>query len=613
MGVSVDWSRLAYTFDEKRSLAVRTAFKRMYDAGLIYRGHRVVNWDVKGQTTISDDEIVHEERTAKLYTFKYSKDFPIPIATTRPETKVGDTAVAVNPADDRYKQYIGQEFDLEFCGVPIHIKIVADDTVEKDFGTGALGVTPAHAQIDAEIAERHNLPMVQVINEYGKMIVGDENLKGKKTAEAKEVVAAWLREQGLMISEEEIKQNIGTAERTGGIIEPLPKLQWFIGVTKEFKIARSHIEGITDGQTVTLKQLMKQVVDNGQINIMPDRFAKIYSHWIDNLRDWCISRQIWFGHQIPVWYKGNEIHCDINPPEGDGWTQDEDTLDTWFSSGLWTFSTLGWPEETEDLKNYHPTSIIVPGYEILFFWVARMILMSTFLLGDIPFKQVLLHGIVRDSKGQKFSKSLNNGVDPLDMTHKYGTDALRMALIFGAAPGNDVIFDEQKVKGMKHFGNKLWNIARFTLQNVEATDIQPFPEHYAPSPKEAQIISELGLLKEETNSTKNYSPNLNDSSLINAVTKYLNDFRLHEAAQALYDSAWHLFADQYIEHAKTQLSKGNDEEKKVTKLILWKSLIAYLKLLHPFMPFITEELWGKLAEANLLQGKDLLMVSKWPK
>jgi valyl-tRNA synthetase len=588
MGVSVDWSRLAYTFDDERNLAVRTAFKRMYDAGLIYRGNRVVNWDVKGQTTISDDEIVHEERDAKLYTFKYSKDFPIPIASTRPETKVGDTAVAVHPDDVRYQQYIGKEYDMEFAGVPIHIKVVADETVEKDFGTGALGVTPAHAQIDAEIAERHNLPFVQVINEYGKMIVGGDDLKGKKVAEARESIVEWLKNTGLLISEEAIKQNIGTAERTGGIIEPLPKLQWFIDVNKKFKIQNSKITGISNGQEVTLKELMQTVVNNGQITIMPERFAKIYAHWIDNLRDWCISRQIWFGHRIPVWYKGDDMHVGVTAPEGEGWIQDEDTLDTWFSAGLWTFSTLGWPEETDDLKMFHPTSIIVPGYEILFFWVARMILMSTFLLGDIPFKKVLLHGIVRDGKGQKFSKSLNNGIDPLDMMAKYGTDALRMALVFGAAPGNDVIFDEQKVKGMKHFANKLWNIARYVLANIKQSDWQ----FEAKTDADKAILSKLG-------------------EAITESTKHIDAFRLHEASQTLYQFVWAEFADVYIEASKAQTQ--DEALKENTQKILLHTLVTSLKLLHPFMPFLTEELWSKLAEANLLQGRDLLMVSKWPK
>ncbi|HWC57405.1 MAG TPA: valine--tRNA ligase, partial [Candidatus Paceibacterota bacterium] len=411
LGFSCDWTREAFTLDEKRSLAVRTVFKKMYDDGLIYRGNRIVNWDPKGQTTISDDEIVYESRKAKLYTFKYSKDFPIPISTTRPETKVGDVAVAAHPDDARYAAYVGKEYDAEFCGVPIHIKIIADREVDKDFGTGALGVTPAHSMTDWEIADRHDLPRPQVINEYAKMTVGGEELLGKKTTEARDVIVQWLRNEGLLEKEEVIEQNVATAERTGGIIEPLPKLQWFIDVNKQ----------IPERNGKTLKELMREPVANGNIAIIPDYFSKTYFHWIDNLRDWCISRQIWYGHRIPVWYKNDEIYCAIEAPTGEGWVQDEDTLDTWFSSGMWTFSTLGWPEETEDLKIYHPTSTLVSAYEILFAWMARMILMSQYVLGTIPFQNILLTGIVRDNQGRKFSKSLGNGIDPIDIAQKYGS------------------------------------------------------------------------------------------------------------------------------------------------------------------------------------------------
>ncbi|MBP9701944.1 MAG: valine--tRNA ligase, partial [Candidatus Pacebacteria bacterium] len=404
LGASVDWSREAFTLDEERNLAVRTVFKKMYDDGLIYRGYRVVNWDPKGQTTISDDEIVYEERKAKMYTFKYSKDFPISISTTRPETKVGDVAVAVHPTDERYKQYIGKEYDAVFAGAPIHIKIIADEKVEKEFGTGALGVTPAHSMVDYEIAQRHSLEIKPVINEYAKLTVSD--FAGKKTSEARELIVEWLKSQGLLEKEEEITQNISTAERTGGIVEPLPKLQWFIDVNKKFR----------DGKS--LKDFM--LAAGEKIDILPDRYKKVYFHWIENLRDWCISRQIWYGHRVPVWYKGEEMYCGLENP-GEGWTQDEDTLDTWFSSGLWTFSTLGWPNKFD--KQYHPTTIIETGTDILFFWVARMIMMSEYILGEIPFKTVYLHGLVRDERGRKISKSLGNNIDPVDMAKKYGADA----------------------------------------------------------------------------------------------------------------------------------------------------------------------------------------------
>lgn len=593
MGASLDWSREAYTLDEARNLAVRTAFKNMYDDGLIYRGYKVVNWDPKGQTVISDEEIVYQERDSVLYTFKYSNDFPIPISTTRPETKVGDTAVAVHPDDERYAQFVGKEYDLEFAGVPLHIKIIADDSVEKDFGTGALGVTPSHSMIDAEIAERHKLEMKPVINEFAKMTVGGELLEGKKTAEARGLVVDWLREQNLLISEEPIKQNVATAERTGGIIEPLPKLQWFLAVNKPFLMPHAGLDGIKEHQEVTLKQLMKHVVDTKQINITPDYFTKTYTHWVDNLHDWCISRQIWFGHQIPVWYKGSamsptDIYCGIDAPPSDGWIQDEDTLDTWFSSGLWTFSTLGWPNETDDLKTFHPTDILETGYDILPFWVMRMILMTTYHVGQIPFKTVFLHGLVRDEKNRKMSKSLGNIIDPLDMIAKYGTDALRFALVFNTAPGTDMALAEDKIKGMKHFGNKLWNIARFVLANIDSDT--PKIKYQTITPADELMRSKLLSSKLETQ-------------------EYMEKMQLHSAAQTLYDFVWKEFADVYIEASKAQLL--DEATKANTQAILLQSLIQSLKLLHPFMPFLTEVLWQELHKAKLVE-EPLLMVTAWP-
>lgn len=618
MGASLDWSREAFTLDENRNLAVKTAFKQLYDLGLIYRGHKVINWDVKGQTTISDDEVVHQERTAKIYIFKYSKDFPISISTTRPETKVGDTAVAVHPEDDRYKQFVGKEYDINFAGVPIHIKIVADNSVEKEFGTGALGVTPAHSMIDAEIAQRHNLPMKQVINEFGKMLVGGENILGKKTTEAREVIVEWLKTEGLLEKEEEIKQNVATAERTGGVIEPLPKLQWFINVNKEFTLPHSELTGIKSGDNVTLKKLMHHVLESGQTKIIPNHFEKTYFHWIDNLRDWCISRQIWYGHQIPVWYKKSlagetpksgfpanttpsertsggeanshaygdyEMYCGVNAPTGDGWTQDEDTLDTWFSSGLWTFSTLGWPNNLSDFKTFHPTDVLETGYDILFFWVARMILMTTTLTGQIPFKNIFLHGIIRDANKEKMSKSKGNVIDPLDMTAKYGTDALRFAIIFNTAPGTDMAMAEDKIKGMKHFANKLWNIGRYVISasgELQVTNNKPTPITDA----DKDILTKL-------------------EAVIKSSTDHIENFRLHEAAQEIYHFTWKEFADVYIEASKIQLQ--NEVQKETTYNILTYNLITILKLLHPFMPFVTEEIWGKLNQ------KKLLLVENWPK
>lgn len=554
-GASCDWSREAYTLDEKRNRSVVTMFKMMHDDGLIYRGNRIVNWDPKGQTTISDDEIVHEERTAKLVTFKYSKDFPIAVATTRLETKVGDTAVAVHPDDARYKEFVGKEYDVIFCDVPVHIKVIADESVDPAFGTGALGVTPAHSQTDWEIAERHDLPRPQVINEYAKMTV-DGPLNGKKVLEAREMILVWLKENDLFIKDEDIKQNVATAERTGGIVEPLPKLQWFINVNAPIAARGGK----------TLKELMRQPVADGEIKILPDHFEKTYYHWIDNLRDWCISRQIWFGHRIPVYYKGDEMHVGENP--GAGWEQDPDTLDTWFSSGLWTFSTLGWPDKTSDLKLYHPTDVLETGYEILFFWVARMILMSKYALDQIPFKTVYLHGTVRDQQGRKMSKSLGNGIDPIDVAAEFGADAGRMALIVGNTPGMDTKIWKDKIKAYKLFANKVWNIARFVLSQENTGEIMP-------------------ALKDEFD------------AMAQDITKDIEEYRIYMAAEKLYHYIWDRFASQIIEESKNKPEYG---------ATLYYLLENSLKLLHPFMPFVTEEIW-----ASMPSKTSLIMVEQWPR
>jgi valyl-tRNA synthetase len=587
MGSSVDWSREAFTLDEKRSLAVRTAFKRMYDDGLIYRKHRIVNWDPKGQTVISDDEIVHEERKAMLYTFKYWKDFPITISTTRPETKVGDTAVAVHPDDERYAMYVGKTYEGSFCGVNLRITVVADPSVEREFGTGALGVTPAHSMIDWEIAERHGLPSSQVIDEHARMMVGDERLKGKKVGEAREVIVNWLISEGLLEKSEEITQNVAMAERTGGIIEPLPKLQWFIDVNKPFAMKGDGIKGIPKGTQTTLKDIMRHVVREKQVVILPERFEKTYFQWVDNLRDWCISRQIWYGHRIPVWYRNNEIHCDVSAPNGDGWAQDEDTLDTWFSSALWTFSTLGWPnKDAPDLRAFHPTSLLETGYDILFFWVARMILMSGYHLGEIPFKTVYLHGLVRDAKGRKMSKSLGNIIDPLDMIEKYGADATRMSLVIGAGPGSDLNLSEDKIRAYKKFANKLWNIARFILEKTEGVDLAEKPFL---TPQDKSALQEL-------------------DELIAYITKHIEEYKLHLAGEKLYHYTWHMLADVIIESRKEAIATGDPTARLSAQWTLRTILVNLLKLLHPFMPFVTEEIWAALPEA-----KQPLIVTPWPR
>ncbi|MFH1142304.1 MAG: valine--tRNA ligase, partial [Candidatus Uhrbacteria bacterium] len=468
LGTSCDWSRLAYTFDEDRNTSVKELFVRMYNDGLIYRGYRVVNWSVKGQSTSSDDEIVHVERTAKLYTFKYSKDFPITIATTRPETKLGDTAVAVHPKDKRYKEYIGQVFTVDVgAAKPLEIKIISNEEVDPDFGTGALGVTPAHAQADFAMYENQKakqdpIGIIQVIGKDGKMTEEAGDYAGLGVEEAREKFVAWLDEQGLLEKEEEITQNVGTSDRYGDLIEAIPMTQWWLDMNKTIP-----------SQNKSLRDLMRETVTTGlngqefqKVTITPERFTKLYIDRVDNLRDWCLSRQLWWGHRIPVWYKGEEIYVGTEAPKEDGWEQDPDTLDTWFSSGSWTFSTLGWPGETEDLKSFHPTTWMQMGYEILYLWLMRMVLMSTYALQQIPFKDVYIHGMLRDQHGQKFSKSAGNGIDPIEVIETYGADALRISLLLGVSPGNDSRYYTEKIESGRNFTNKLWNISRFVLTSV---------------------------------------------------------------------------------------------------------------------------------------------------
>lgn len=577
MGASLDWSRLTFTLDDKRNFAVNTMFTNMYRDGLIYRGNRIVNWDPKGQTVISDDEIVYEERLAKLYTFKYSADFPIPISTTRLETKIGDTAVAVNPEDERYREFVGKTYKVNFCGVPLEIKVIADKEVDKDFGTGALGVTPAHSQIDWEIAERHNLPKKQIINEYAKIINTNTELDGKKVLEARVMIIEYLKENNLLISEEEISQNVSTAERTGGIIEPLPKLQWFIAVNKEFK----HF-----GEITTLKKLMLEAVKDKGLEIIPERFEKVYFHWVNNLRDWCISRQIWYGHRIPVWYNEvGEIKA-VGFNQEENLKQDEDTLDTWFSSGMWTFSTLGWPEKTKDLVKYHPTSLLETGHDILFFWVARMVMLSAYALNEIPFQTTYLHGLIRDSRGRKMSKSLGNSLDPRELSEKFGTDALRMSLIVGNAPGNDLKLGEDKIKAYKNFANKVWNATRFVLEKTQ---------DYTESNNYLENI------------TLAYDQEIYQESLaeIAKITEDIENYRLHLASEKIYTYFWHEFCDKYIEILKERIN--NNQAKTSAQATLLQILRNLIITLHPFMPFLTEEIW----QAVKYEQEDLLLVTKW--
>jgi valyl-tRNA synthetase len=584
MGASLDWSREAFTLDDFRNRAVRTVFKKMYDDGLIFRGYRVVNWSVKGQSTCSDDELVYVERPAKLYYFKYSKDFPITIATTRPETKLGDTAVAVNPKDSRYKQYIGKTFNVDFAGEKLNIKVIADEEVDMEFGTGALGVTPAHSPIDFAMYERQKakndpIELVQVIGEDGKMTANTGAYSGLTVEKARGVIIEYLKDRKLFEKEEDIVQNVGTSDRFQDAVEPLPKVQWFIDVNKEFKIKKSKIKGVRSGQMVTLKKLLQEAVRKGSIKIIPERFDKTYFYWIDNLRPWNISRQIWYGHQVPVWYRGDETYCGVDAPTGEGWKQDPDTLDTWFSSGLWTFSTLGWPDDGKDLERFHPTSVLETGYDILFFWVARMILMTTYTLGDVPFKTVYLHGLVRDEQGRKMSKTLGNIINPLDMIEKYGTDATRMSLVLGNTPGNDLKLSEEKISGFRNFTNKLWNISRFILLNIEKPEL----DASMPKPKTASDAWIAGRMQQ----------------VIKEVTNHIENYNYSLAGETLRDFTWSELADWYLEVAKIEGSKSR---------MLNYLLNTILKLWHPFMPFVTEAIWDEV-----YGDEEIIMVERWPK
>lgn len=580
LGASADWSREAYTLDEKRSLAVRTGFKRMFDDGIIYQGNRLVNWDPKMQTTVSDDEIEWKDETTHLYYLKYG---PFTIATARPETKFGDKYVVMHPEDDRYKEYQhGQQLEVEWINGPITATVIKDESIDMAFGTGVMTITPSHDTADYDIAQKHNLSYDQIIDEKGKLLPIAGEFAGQHIKKARPLIVDKLSHKGLVEKiDMDYQHRVATNSRGGGIIEPQIKKQWFINVNKEFVLKNSKIKGLETGQKITLKQLMRHVVESGQIKILPDYMIKIYYHWIDNLRDWCISRQIWYGHRIPVWYKVDAIYCDIKPPEGSDWEQDPDTLDTWFSSGMWTFSTLGWPNDTEDAKIFRPSDVLETGKDIIFFWVARMILMSGYLIEEIPFHTVYLHGMVRDENKRKMSKSLGNIVNPLDLTKKYGVDALRMALTVGVLPGADSALSEDKVRGYRNFANKIWNAARFVFQN---TDDYKADEETKLHADDQKIVDETVALAADT-------------------TKLLESYDFAHAAENLYHFFWHRFADQIIEQSKKNLE--DQERRKSTQKMLLSILDTQLKLLHPFVPFVTEEVWQ-------INNRELLMIQPWP-
>ncbi|MBU1991866.1 valine--tRNA ligase, partial [Patescibacteria group bacterium] len=563
MGASLDWSRESFTLDEQRKKAVAKMFVDMYKAGVIYKGERIVNWCPRCHSTLADDEVEYKEQKTNLYFFKYSKDFPFVIATTRPETKLGDTAVAVNPKDDRYKKYIGKIYEVNFCGVLLKLKIIADRHVEMEFGTGALGVTPAHSAVDWQMAEENNLEIIKVISEDGKILEGFNEFSNKTALEAREMIVKKLKEQNLLEKEEEIENNLSVCYRCNTSIEPLPSKQWFIAVDKKIDFLNNK----------SLKEKAIEVAKNGEIKFIPERFSKKYLDWMENLHDWCISRQIWFGHQIPVWYKKqenkksknqenkksrkqenkDEIYVGVKPPENineSEWVQDEDVLDTWFSSGMWTFSTLGWPDnfkdgkKTGDLARFHPIQVLETGYEILTLWVSRMIMMSLFAVQEIPFKNVYLNGMILDKNGKKMSKSKGNGIDPIEMIEKFGTDAVRLSLLIGSTPGNDARLSEEKIASYRNFVNKLWNISKYVIFN--------FLPHIAGSIFNFQLNTSKLTLADQWVLEK-------FNNLIKEVDKDLTNYNFSQAGEKLREFTWNDFADWYLEISKFEKNEEKNE------------------------------------------------------
>ena len=582
MGTSMDWSREYYSLDEERNLAVRTAFKIMYDRGLIYRGDRIVNWDPKMQSNVSDIEVVRKEQKAPFYYFQYG---PFVIGTSRPETKFGDKYVVMHPDDERYTAYKhGDTFDCEWINGKVTATIIKDEAIDPEFGTGVMTITPWHDATDFFIAERHDLDKQQVIDLDGNLLPIAEEFAGMHILDARPKIVEKLKEKGLLVKvDEDYIHSTATNSRGGGLIEPQIMKQWWVNVNSKFKIQNSKIDGIEEGQEVTLQELLQHVVRTKQIDILPERFEKQYFNWVDNLLDWCLSRQIWYGHRVPAWYRGDEVYVGIDAPEGEGWKQDPDTLDTWFSAGMFSFSPLGPVEgESEDQKNYHPTSVLETGYDILTFWVVRMILMTTCLRGEVPFKTVYLHGLVRDEQGRKMSKSLDNIIDPLDVSEKFGTDAVRLSLMVGSSPGNDSKLSEEKIGSYRNFANKLWNIARFiqlTINNEQLT-----------------LVREVSLPKANTLADKWILTRLDQ--VISEVTEHIEQYRFSPAAETLRDFTWNEFADWYLEIAKIEGNKT---------AVLNYVLNTVLKLWHPYMPYVTEAIWQEL------YGEEhLLMVEHWP-
>ena len=584
LGSSCDWDRERFTMDEGCNKAVTEVFCKMHEKGWIYKGSRIINWCPVCNTSISDAEVEYEEQDGHFWHIKYplieedgsisTKEF-LEFATTRPETMLGDTAVAVNPDDDRYKSIIGRKVLLPI--VNREIPIVADSYVDMEFGTGVVKITPAHDPNDFEVGKRHNLPVINIMNDDATINKNGGKFEGMDRYEARKAIVEELDKIGLLVRIEDYSHNVGTHDRCKTTIEPLVKEQWFVKMDELIKPA-------------------VEAVKNGDIKLIPKRMEKTYFNWTDNIRDWCISRQLWWGHRIPAYYcdECGEVVVAKKMPEVcpkcgcTHFTQDPDTLDTWFSSALWPFSTLGWPEQTEDLKYFYPTDVLVTGYDIIFFWVIRMIFSGYEQMGERPFKTVLFHGLVRDSQGRKMSKSLGNGIDPLEIIDQYGADALRLTLITGNAPGNDMRFYYEKVEANRNFANKVWNASRFIMMNMEGKEIT------VPAASELEPVDKWILSKCNT--------------LVKDVTENMENYDLGIAVQKVYDFIWDEFCDWYIEMVKPRLYNSDDAKSQNAALYTLKSvLIDALKLLHPYMPFITEEIF-----CTLQSEEESIMISRWP-
>ena len=578
LGSSCDWDRERFTLDEGCSKAVKEVFVRLYEKGLIYRGERIVNWCPKCLTSISDAEVEYEDQAGHFWHLRYplaDGSGYLELATTRPETMLGDTAVAVHPDDERYKSLVGKTLILPI--VHREIPIIADEYVEPEFGTGCVKITPAHDPNDFEVGLRHNLEVIDTFTPDAHIKEGWGRYSGMDRFEARKAIVEDLEKEGALVRIEDYSHNVGTCYRCHSNIEPRVSKQWFV---KMEPLAKPAIEAVRSGET----------------KFVPERFDKTYYHWMENIKDWCISRQLWWGHRIPAWYcddcgeinVAREKPCKCKKCGGENLTQDPDTLDTWFSSALWPFSTLGWPDDTPDLRHYFPTDTLVTGYDIIFFWVARMIFSSCEQMGKAPFNTVLIHGLVRDAQGRKMSKSLGNGIDPLEIIDKYGADALRFTLATGNSPGNDMRFSDEKVEASRNFANKLWNAARFVLMNLGEDEPAPHvPENLALEDK--WILSKF-------------------NTLVRDVTDNLDKFELGLAVQKLYDFIWDILCDWYIELCKIRLNSDDEKAKSTAKAVLVYVMSNTLKLLHPFMPFITEEIWQTLPHDG-----DTIMLSPWCK